>query len=247
MRGAPGRARATICDPKMEHREHETVLALDNLPLALPIAGVGPRLIAGAVDYAVVSLLALALLVAGLFVVAALPTRAAWVFAVMILGFFLIEYGYFAAFESLTHGQTLGKKALRLRVVAGDGARASTMSILVRNGVRSLDMVVGALLMVLDPLSRRLGDRLAGTLVVHELEMKACLTVGRVPRGWSARDVAVVESFFRRAAELELARADSLARKLLAAVERDDPALLAGVEGLEPVERLRRALLVESA
>jgi uncharacterized RDD family membrane protein YckC len=231
----------------MEQAEHETVLALDNLPLALPIAGVGPRLIAGAVDYAVVGALGLALVVAGLFLIAAMPARSAWVIAALILGFFLIEYGYFAAFESLTHGQTLGKKALGLRVVGADGGRAGTMSILVRNGVRSIDVLVGALLMILDPQSRRLGDRLAGTLVVHELETKAYLTVGRVPRGWSARDVAVVESFFRRAAELELGRADALARKLLAAVERDDPGLLADGAGLEPIERLRRALLVESA
>ena len=101
----------------MEQAEHETVLALDNLPLALPIAGVGPRLIAGAVDYAVVGALGLALVVAGLFLIAAMPARSAWVIAALILGFFLIEYGYFAAFESLTHGQTLGKKLLGIKVV----------------------------------------------------------------------------------------------------------------------------------
>jgi uncharacterized RDD family membrane protein YckC len=231
----------------MEQREHETVLALDNLPLALPVAGVGPRLIAGALDYVVVGVMVIGLFVAGIFVVAAVPGRSAWVFAGMLLGVFVIEYGYFAAFETLTRGQTPGKMALGLRVTSRDGARATTMAILVRNSIRSIDVMVGVIVMFLDPLARRLGDRLAGTLVLHELETKASLAVGRVPRGWSPRDVALVESFFRRAAELETSRADGLARKLLAAVERDDPALLAGVQAAEPIERLRQALAIESA
>jgi hypothetical protein len=94
-----------------------------------------------------------------------------------------------------------------------------------------------------DPRARRLGDRLAGTLVVHERERAAEVLVTRVPAGWSAREVAVVESLLRRAGTLEQGRAARLAEDLLSRVERDDAALLRDVPaGLPPVERLRRAV-----
>ena len=54
--------------------------------------------------------------------------------------------------------------ALRLRVVTAEGGRPGASALLMRNLVRALDLVFGIPLMAVDPLSRRLGDRLAGTL-----------------------------------------------------------------------------------
>jgi hypothetical protein len=68
--------------------------------------------------------------------------------------------------------------------------------------------------------------------------------VTRVPRGWGSAEVAIVESFLRRAGDLEPVRAEAMARKLLGAIDRDDPAFLAGVDPtLAPAERLRRAVV----
>ncbi|HVR08119.1 MAG TPA: RDD family protein, partial [Thermoanaerobaculia bacterium] len=163
-------------------------------------------------------------------------------------GIFLIEWGYFAGMEIATGGRTLGKMAVRLRVVTAEGAEPGAGSLLVRNVVRDVDYLVGVPLMAADPLARRLGDRLAGTLVVHE-ERQQSVLLGRVPPGWSAREVAIVESFLARAGELrDAATRDEMARLLLSRIERDAPELLAGLDesrAAAPVGALRQALAAE--
>ena len=57
--------------------------------------------------------------------------------------------------------------------------------------MRTIDLVAGVPLMAIDPLSRRLGDRLGGTLVVHDRPLEAGPVLGRVPPGWGARELAV--------------------------------------------------------
>jgi uncharacterized RDD family membrane protein YckC len=220
------------------------VLAMDNIPLALPVASVGSRALALALDYLVVGVLGILWVFASIFLAGRLSRfGAGWVMALLILGFFLLEYGYFAGAEALTNGRSLGKRVLRLRVVSQHGGRASVGALLVRNMVRLVDSLVGVWLVMFDPRARRLGDRLAGTLVVHERVRAAEVLVTRIPAGWSAREVAVVESLLRRAGTLEEGRAARLAEDLLSCVERDDAALLRDVPaGLPPVERLRRAV-----
>jgi hypothetical protein len=74
--------------------------------------------------------------------------------------------------------------------------------------------------------------------------------LGRVPSRWGAREVALAESLLARAGELEMERAEDLARQLLTWIERDAPELLAAAgdpdfRRVEPVEALRLALAAE--
>jgi uncharacterized RDD family membrane protein YckC len=220
------------------------VLAMDNIPLALPVASVGSRALALALDYLVVGLLGIAWMFASIFLAGRLSRwGGGWALAVMLAGFFLLEYGYFAGVEALTNGRSLGKRALGLRVVSQHGGRAPVGALLVRNMVRLVDSFVGVWLVMFDPRARRLGDRLAGTLVVHERAAAADVLVTRVQAGWGAREVGVAESLLRRAGALDAGRAERLAGELLSCVERDDAALLRDLPAdLPPLERLRRAL-----
>ncbi len=223
----------------------ETVLAMDNIPLTLPVAGVGSRALAATLDYVLVALLAVLWLFTALFAGSQLDGRVggAWAVAIVIIGLFLLGYGYFVGVEVLTGGRSFGKWALALQVVSRDGGRASVGALFLRNVVRTLDLLVGVWFMLLDPLSRRLGDRLAGTLVVHTRAQEREIVVGRIPSGWSAREVAVVESLLRRADGMDPARARILAKDLLACIERDDPSLLAGSPpDADPLQRLRHAV-----
>ena len=229
-------------------RPDEAVLGLDNVRLELPIAGAGSRVLAGFVDYAVVAILGI-LLVFLAIAFAISPVGGWWIAAALLFGFFSIEYGYFAGMELATGGQTLGKKALDLHVLDRQGGRPSSAAILVRNCVRMVDLVIGVPMMVVDPLARRLGDRLGGTVVVHgRTGDSAHVVLRRTPAGWSGDDVALLEGFLQRSRDLEPHRARQLARRLLAAIERDDPALLVGIErGRDPVETLRRAVQADGA
>jgi uncharacterized RDD family membrane protein YckC len=221
----------------------ETVLALDNVPLALPVAGPGTRALAAFLDYIIVSILAGLWAIGGIWLISTSRWGSGWAFALVLLGFFVIEYGYFAGVEVGTGGRTLGKWAMSLRVTSRLGAQAGTASLLIRNCVRSVDLVTGVPMMALDPLARRLGDRLAGTLVLRERRAEAESVLGRVPRGWDGRQIAIAEDFLRRASELEPQRAVRLASQVLLAIEAVDSGLLSGVDrSVGPVETLRRAL-----
>jgi uncharacterized RDD family membrane protein YckC len=231
----------------MPELEEETVLGIDNIPLDLPIAGVASRSLAAALDYLVVTALLMIWVFGSLALLGASHVESGWwVVVVVVFGSFLIYWGYFSISELATHGRTLGKMALGLRVETRDGGTPGSGALLVRNLVRSIDLLVGVLMMAADPLARRLGDRLAGTLVVHDERRDAGPLLGRVPSGWGPREVAVAEAFLARSASLEPAQARHLARRLLAAIERDAPELAAEVAGLEdePVLALRRALWV---
>jgi hypothetical protein len=139
--------------------------------------------------------------------------------------------------------------AMKLRSVSAEGGRAGAGALLIRNLVRSLDIFLGLPLMVFDLKSRRLGDRLAGTLVVHDRAPEVAgrgVLLGRVPPGWGAREVAVVESFLARAGELgDVGERDAMALRILRRIAADAPEMVAGIApSADPVREIRRALAV---
>jgi uncharacterized RDD family membrane protein YckC len=226
--------------------DRESILGLDNIRLELPIAGVGSRTLAGFLDYLVLfALLILWLIVWG----ASFAGAGGWAFAVAAAGVFLLEWGYFAVSEIASGGRTLGKKVVKLRVITAEGGTPRPGALLARNLVRSLDLLFGIPLMAIDPLARRLGDRLAGTLVVHERRREAMPLIGRVPAGWGPREVAAVEAFLVRGRGLDdPARTAAMAERILASLRRDAPELLADLDPTDPTDpimAIRRALQVE--
>lgn len=223
--------------------DRESILGLDNIRLELPIAGVGSRTLAVMLDY----LILMVLVIAWFLVWVTVFSR--WgpsTLAVLGVGAFLLEWGYFAGSEIATGGHTLGKKAVKLRVITAEGGTPGAGALLARNLVRTLDLVFGVPLMAIDPLSRRLGDRLAGTLVVHERRPEATPLLGRIPPGWGPREVAAVESFLSRARGMDdTARTYAMADRILQRLGRDAPELVAGLDRRDPIAALRRALQVE--
>ena len=230
------------------------ILGLDNVVLELPLAGVGSRILAVVIDSALLFLLLSAWWLIGAVTGAYLELGMGWLYALITLGAFLMQWGYFSILEIQMDGQTPGKRALDLRVVTHHGGRASTSAILVRNFLRGVDALVGFLIMAIDGRSRRLGDFVAGTLVVHERDpiLRQELRLRRLPTSWGAREAAVVESFLLRAERLEPPRAEDFARRLLVGIDRLEPGFLAGA-GVEPtsganaVVALRRALGADEA
>jgi len=228
-----------------------TVLALDNVPLTMPVARAGSRSLAAFFDYLVVGALAVAwtaALIAGMAIAG--EDRVPWLVAGYLLGLFAIEYGYFAGLELATRGRTLGKWIVDLHVVSADGSQASRASLLLRNLLRTPDIFLGVPLMVADPLARRLGDRLGGTLVVAapgapRRERESLL---RAPRGWGAREIALLEDLLHRADDLPPARSRALAQRVVEWIDRDDPGFLGAIDRSRgPVAVLRAGAGLEEA
>ena len=144
----------------------------DNVPLGYATAGLGSRMVAQLIDNAIavalVFAVVLAVLAAGSF---ASPQGAEWSVGAAAGAAFLVYFGYFLVAETVTGGRTFGKSAMGLRVVRLDGSAPDFAAFLVRNLVRIIDVGVfyaGLLVMFFHPLSRRLGDLAAGTVVIRE-------------------------------------------------------------------------------
>ena len=222
------------------------ILGLDNVRLDLPLAGVGSRLLAASLDYFLLFLVQVVFVLGASMLLAMLDTGG-WGMALLIVGIFLIQWGYFAFLEIVTEGSTPGKRLLGVRVVSRFGGRASALALLLRNLVRTIDVLIGLPLILFERRRRRLGDMVAGTLVIHQRDESVAESdaeVGRHPESWGAREVALVESFLRRAERLEAHRAAAMADQLLAWVERREPAFWHEVAPtlpatVDPVTRLR--------
>jgi len=219
----------------------ETVLGLDNAPLTLPVAGVGSRVLAAFLDGLIQGVLQIVWMIVCRGPLGSLGLGWAWRVVLYLCGAFLLDWAYFAGTEIAMRGRTPGKKFVGLRVVSRGGGTASVEALIVRNLLRSADLLVGVPLMILDPLSRRIGDRLAGTLVVHDRATEEPV-LRRVPKGWQVEDVALVESLLRRADDLEAHRVEAMADRVIQRLEREEPSFLEGARGGDgPVMTLRRA------
>jgi RDD family len=86
--------------------------------------------------------------------------------------------GYFAVFEALWNGQTPGKRYAQLRVMKDDGRPINAFDAVARNLLRIVDSLpalygVGVISVFLSKKNKRLGDFVAGTVVVHEKTVEA--------------------------------------------------------------------------
>jgi uncharacterized RDD family membrane protein YckC len=99
--------------------------------------------------------------------------RAAFLlFAVAIAAQLVIELFYFVVFETVWRGRSPGKRLLGLGVVSEDGLPVSFGASLVRNLLRSADILpssytTGLVTMLVSKRTQRLGDIAAGTVVVR--------------------------------------------------------------------------------
>lgn len=203
------------------------ILGLDNVALDLTLAGLGSRVLAMSIDVFLLLLLALLLTVGLMLATSSLGLPADWPVVVGLFLVFFLQWGYFSVCELLMDGRTPGKALVGLRAVTSLGGRPSAGAVLVRNLLRILDLTLGWPLIALDRRNRRLGDLMASTLVVHHRDDENGVRLGSVPPSWGSREVAVVESFLRRARRMEAIRARSLAERLLDWMRRREPAFLA--------------------
>lgn len=157
----------------------------ERVPLHFALASIGNRFIACAIDHAIQLLaigligLTAAILMSFSAIEQAVSSAPKWLFAVMILVLFLIFAGYFAFFEWAWSGQTPGKRWLKLRVLREDGRPITFWEAAVRNLLRTLDMMpapfysIGLISVFSTTRDQRVGDMVAGTVVVREREAEA--------------------------------------------------------------------------
>ena len=154
--------------------------------LSYTIAGLGSRVYAALIDLAITVALMIGAIVAGALLSrhSAVETNtrptpsSAWALAVVFIAQFVVLWGYYLLFEGLSDGQTPGKRILRLRAVRDGGYSVGFSASAVRNLMRIIDLqpaftyLVGITSIALTKSGKRLGDIVAGTIVVREALVK---------------------------------------------------------------------------
>jgi uncharacterized RDD family membrane protein YckC len=157
------------------------ILSAENVSFAIETAGLGSRMGAALIDLTIQGFVIMLLLLgAGWVSGFALPLIKEWSAwaqalgaALLILVGVTITHGYYFLFEWLWDGQTPGKRWLGLRVVQTSGMPITVWESLTRNLLRTVDFLpgfygAGALVALINPLNRRIGDMVAGTIVARE-------------------------------------------------------------------------------
>ncbi len=230
------------------------VVTPEAVAVSLDVAGLGSRMIAALIDLTIQAgaMLAVTIILAGI------GLQRGPVTVTLIILLFVILWGYYPLLEGLSGGRTPGKRAQRLRVVRTDGQPVTVSAVLVRNVVRIVDLLpgsyaVGALSILLTKQSQRLGDLVAGTLVVREVAppVPAALpppgtdTASMVDvAGLGERDYALVRAFLERRdgldANARTALAAEIARAIRARVGESGGARVSDEQLLEAVARSYR-------
>ena len=242
-------------------------------------AHVGNRFLAAGVDH-LLQVLMIAAVGLGVYLAGGLFERiwaglGQWAIAIAIMASFAIYTAYFAVFETIWSGQTPGKRLFRLRVIREDGRPIRLYEALLRNLLRTfVDAMpilgaplysVGILSIFLSSRSKRVGDYVAGTVVIRESEAKAptldeVISLARTeanrvwakrdagfsidPRSLTAADVEALRAFLRRRYDLPDTIRASLANRIAMslATRLAIPAVpLAPEQLLEEIDRQARA------
>lgn len=154
-----------------------TIDTPEQTSLEYPIAGLGSRFLAILADTAIQIVLGILILIVGTIIGAGVAVfgdvQKQWIVAIVIILIFLLNSGYFALFEIFWNGQTPGKRYAQLRVIKDDGRPIGAYEAIVRNALRVVDMLpamygIGLLSIFVSRQNKRLGDFVAGTVVVHE-------------------------------------------------------------------------------
>ncbi len=217
---------ATALDSMVERETPEGVV------LTLAPAGITPRALALIIDIIVVQMISLLV-----FLPLSLLGEAGYGLYLVVA--FLGQWFYPVFCEVLNQGQTLGKYVMGVRTVHDDGTPVGWPASVTRNLVMFVDMLpltylFGAVCVVCSRDFKRIGDHVAGTLVVHvPLTVQATLEVDIGTRGLSVpltnAEQALIVEYAERVPNLTAARAEEIG---------DELAVLTGATGAEGRRRL---------
>jgi uncharacterized RDD family membrane protein YckC len=165
-------------DPSSDPTEKLTIETPEQISLEFPLAGVGSRGYALCIDTLIQVIAAVVVVIVVAFTTPDLGRSWVqarnWEVAIAIFVLFCLYWGYFAIFEILWSGQTPGKRQAKIRVISASGRPITVFEGIGRNFMRAIDSIgfylVGSVACAIDKQNRRLGDMVAGTVVVHEVE-----------------------------------------------------------------------------
>ena len=160
----------------------------ESVELEFTLAGIGNRAWALLIDYHVLAVILVGFFTAWSIISVSLgdlwvdifgTAVTLWLMAIAFLVSFIIYISYFVFFETLWFGQTPGKRVAKIRVVRDDGRLIGLQQATLRALLRPFDetLFIGAFLIMLGRREKRLGDLVAGTIVIQAQTPTASATL----------------------------------------------------------------------
>lgn len=156
-----------------------------------------------------------------------------WLYAILALFCFFTFVGYFVFFETIWQGQTPGKRYVKIRVIRDDGRPIGLQQATLRALLRPFDdflfFSIGVFLIIFNKKEKRLGDLVAGTLVIQEERpvVSATFPVSEPSQNlatellstadfshFSPEDFAVIREYLQRRGKMTTEAKTELSRKL---------------------------------
>lgn len=243
--------RSGVGERNLRRSETHYIETPEQVELEYSVAGIGSRFVAALIDALIVGGFFLLQIVAMVMIGAASLSSGArlhtdgpamkWFIALVVFADFAMVWGYYALFEAFWKGQTPGKRVMKLRVIKDSGRQITFFEALARNLLRVVDYLpslylMGVITMLCNKRHQRLGDLVAGTMVVHERLDEASLLYqtgtdganATVPWGTpvkamfpadavarlSGQDLMVLETFFARMLDLPMETRASVASRM---------------------------------
>lgn len=218
----------------------------ENVTFDYDVAGIGSRFLAALLDTALIIVAQLLIVVTAVLIAALVfntstfsSDKFSWALAAAGILSFIFLWGYYIFFEILWNGQTPGKRWVGLRVIRVDGTPITVGEAIIRNLVRIIDLLptaygIGVVTMFISSNSRRVGDLAAGTIVVHDREVKALnispvsraivntlVSNSELPEGFpieklTQHELQIIEEFLSR--RNDLSNHQQLAQHILASI-----------------------------
>src|SRR5581483_11523509 len=152
---------------------------------------------------------------------------------VLVLVPFCLYWGYFAFFEIVWQGRTPGKRLAGIRVIHQTGRPMTAIECIGRNLMRGVDILpgfyaVGLICMMCNQQNRRVGDYVAGTIVVHDKALDTVApTWGGIPksellqpelRKLTADELVLIETYLNRRYDLDYTVRTLTAQRIVAMI-----------------------------
>ncbi len=140
------------------------------MELQFAVAGIGSRFVAVLLDHLIVAAILVDEILIFVWIGSSLPkgnnapldTGSKWIIGIVIFLNFCLIWGYFALFEAYWHGQTPGKRVMKLRTIKNSGRQITFFEALARNLMRLVDYLpsfylIGVIAMLCNKQNKRLG------------------------------------------------------------------------------------------
>jgi uncharacterized RDD family membrane protein YckC len=165
------------------NQEHLDIKTPEFVSIQFQLAGLGSRTAAFLIDqillmaFNILTLIVLFIIMIGMPSIPYFIAENTLPLAITMIVLFIINWGYFFVYEYFSGGRTLGKKLIGIRVIQENGHSITLLSSFIRNLIRIIDSLptgyfLGIIMIFFHSKHKRLGDVVAGTIVVHERKAK---------------------------------------------------------------------------